>query len=185
MPKKPVITFDLDGVIVRPPLGINPGSKIHKPRDAEGKRGILWLTERWRYAGRRPMPGAIEGLSRLTLNFDCRLLSARGEAARPITERWLSRYLGSIPPLHLRPDWHETPAQFKTRMVRELGAVAHFEDDPHTAAWVSELVRAVFLVDWRRNRALPDRENIFRVRSVLDAVGRIDELGLSSEPWSR
>ncbi len=166
---RPLLTFDLDGVLCRPPLGINPGSGRGKRRDARGRAGILWITERWRYVGRRPMPGALEAFTRLGERFDCRVVTARGEAARPLTERWFRRYLGVVPPLVMRPAPSETSAQFKVRVLRELQPVAHFEDDPFTAAWAAEIVPRVFLVDWRRNRWL-EAENVARVRSVADAV---------------
>ncbi|MGH2631936.1 MAG: hypothetical protein ACRDG3_00880, partial [Tepidiformaceae bacterium] len=129
---RPVLTFDLDGVICRPPLGINPGRGKHKSRSGEGTRGLLWRTENWRYRGRRPMTGAAEGLGLLQERFDCKVLSARSDQARELTVAWFQRYIGFVPELHLRGDWREKPAQFKARKVVELGALAHFEDDTHT-----------------------------------------------------
>ena len=165
----PVITFDVDGVLCRPPFGINPGTNIGKARRSEGKRGLLWWSEPARYFGRKPMPGAVEGLRLLRDQFDCQILTARTERTRAHTEAWLQRYFGFVPPLNLRPAWDESPAGFKVRRTRELGAIAHFEDDPHTAAWVAEGVESVFLVDWPRNRWL-EGPNIFRVASVAEAA---------------
>jgi hypothetical protein len=85
-----------------------------------------------------------------------------------VTEAWLRRWFGELPPLHLRPDWRITPAAFKVQRVQELGALAHFEDDPHTAEWVAEHVRAVFLVDWWRNRWLKG-ERIHHVHWIAEA----------------
>lgn len=162
----------MDGVLARPPFGINPGSGRGKLRDRAGTRNILWLTERWRYYGRRPMPGAREGFLALAQAFDCRVLSARGEVVRPLMERWFARHFGLVPEIHLRPHWRETSAQFKARKTLELGATAHFEDDPHTAEWLAELLPQVFLIDWPRNRWLAG-ENIVRVTSVLEAVPQL------------
>ncbi|MBN9493995.1 hypothetical protein J0H33_11705 [bacterium] len=175
MPSRPVVTFDLDGVICRPPFGINPGRNQHKSRDGEGTRNILWLTERWRYVGRRPMPGARQGFIEIAAHFECHVLSARAEVAREATERWFERYLGIVPALHLRPSWKETPAQYKVRMVRELGAMAHFEDDPHTAEWVAECTQAVFLVDWPRNDWLTGK-NVHRIASIREALPLLEAL---------
>lgn len=171
---RPVITLDLDGVLCRPPFGINPGRGKNKRRDTPGRKNLLWLTERWRYRGRKPMPGAREGLAALQERFDCQVVTARAEVARPYTEAWFARHFGSVPPIHFRPHWRETSAQFKARMVRELKPVAHFEDDPFTAAWVAELGPAVFLVDWPRNRWL-EGERIHRVESVASALPVIEE----------
>ncbi len=169
MPDRPVITLDLDGVICRPPFGINPGRGRNKRRDGQGTKSLLWRTERWRYAGRKPMAGAVEGLRALAEAFECRVVSARSEEARELTERWFVRHFGYLPELSLRPDWREKPAQFKVRRIAELGAIAHFEDDPHTAMWVADLIPDVFLVDWWRNRWL-DLPNVHRIQRLSDAL---------------
>lgn len=166
--KRPVLTFDLDGVLCRPPFGINPGRGIHKRREGEGTKSILWRTERWRYAARRPMPGASEGFRELAADFDCKIVSARSLDAAKLTSDWFARHMGVRPELHLRSDWREKPAQFKARKVVELGAVAHFEDDPHTAQWLAELIPAVFLVDWWRNRWLAGA-HIHRIHTLVDS----------------
>ncbi len=172
---RPVLTFDLDGVLCRPPFGINPGRNIGKARTSEGTKGLLWRTERLRYTGRRPMPGAREGFLGLSESYECHVLSARAEHARGVTEAWLERWIGVLPPVHLRPGWEESPAAFKVRKVRELGAFAHFEDDPHTAAWVAEHIPAVFLVDWWRNRWLK-AERVHRIHSLAEAGATLRSL---------
>lgn len=169
MPVRPILTFDLDGVLCRPPFGINPGKGQHKSREGEGRRNALWLTERWRYAGRKPMPGAAEGFAALSSHYDCRIVSARSEQARELTERWFARYIGAVPAMHLRAGWAEKPAQFKARVVRQIKPLAHFEDDPHTAEWLAELLPAVFLVDWARNTWL-EGENVHRIREIGEAL---------------
>lgn len=176
-----VVTLDLDGVICRPPLGINPGRGIHKSRYGEGSKSLLWRTERWRYAGRKPMPWAAEGLRLFMQEFDCQVVSARSEDARAYTERWFANRIGFVPTLNLRPDWREKPAQFKVRRIQELGAVAHFEDDPHTARWVAELIPHVFLVDWWRNRWL-SAPNVYRIRSLAEALPLLHEAVRGSSP---
>ena len=173
--RRPLITLDLDGVLCRPPFGINPGRGRHKRRDARGRRNLLWLTERWRYWFRKPMPGAREGLAALQQRFECQVVTARGEVAGPYTRRWLRRHFADPPPIHFRPNWSETSAQFKARKMRELHPVAHFEDDPFTAAWVAELVPAVFLVDWPRNRWL-EGPNIHRIGALSEAVDGLPPL---------
>ena len=169
MPDKPLLTFDLDGVLCRPPFEINPGPGRGKRRDAPGKRGLLWRTEAWRYRGRKPMPGAVAGFRLLGKAFRCEILTARSEVARTLTERWLKRHFGEVPVVHMRPGWQETSAQYKARKVQELSPVAHFEDDPHTAEWLAELIPDVFLVDWPRNRWL-DLPNVHRVSVLDDAI---------------
>lgn len=170
-----LLTFDLDGVLCRPPFGINPGSNRHKPRRTRGHATILSPTEPYRYFLRRPMAGAVEGFRRLAGPYECHVLTARTERTRRLTERWLERWLGYVPVLHLRAGYDETPAAFKVRRTAELGAFAHFEDDPHTALWVAEGIPHVFLVDWRRNRWL-DHPRVHRVRRIAEAEALLDRL---------
>jgi hypothetical protein len=167
--EKPRLTFDLDGVLCRPPFGINPGSGKHKRRDAPGKKGVLWLSEGWRYHGRRPMLGAVDGFHALQERFDCVVVTARGRPAESLTHAWFRRHFGAVPELHMRPSWEETSAQFKARKMAELQPIAHFEDDPFTALWVAELVPAVFLVDWKRNRWV-EAETIHRIRTLAHSA---------------
>ena len=167
--QRPLLTFDMDGVLCRPPFGINPGRGVGKSRDAVGKRGVLWLTEGWRYHLRRPMRGAVEGFRMLAEQYRCAVVTARGGPAEQLTRAWFERYFGFVPELHVRPNWQETSAQFKARKMRELRPDAHFEDDPFTAAWVSELVPQVFLVDWPRNSHL-QAANVHRIRTLAEAA---------------
>ena len=53
--------------------------------------------------------------------------------------------------------------------MAELQPIAHFEDDPFTALWVAELVPAVFLVDWKRNRRV-EAERVRRIHRLADAL---------------
>ena len=137
-------------------------------------RWLLWRTERWRYIGRKPMPGASRAFAAASSAADCVVLTARGEAARPLTERWLRRNLGVVPQLEMRYDRSESSARYKARRVRELGAVAHIEDDPNTARLVGPIAQ-VLLVDWPRNRGL-DAPNVVRVQSVAEAGERVRAL---------
>jgi hypothetical protein len=164
-----LVTLDLDGVLCRPPLGFNPGSRMDKPRGAPGHKGLLWRTEAWRYHGRRPMPGAMQALSQLDAVADWLVLTARAEAARPLTEAWFRRHLGRVPEIRMRPHWRETSAAFKVRLIGELRPRAHFEDDPFTACWAADLGTAVFLIDWPRNRGL-SHVRVTRVRDVGAAI---------------
>lgn len=172
---RPLLTFDLDGVICRPPFGINPGNGRNKSRHGEGTRNILWLTERWRYMARKPMPGARHGLELLSERFDCQVISARSTQASAYTAAWFRKSIGLDIRLNLRPGWRERPAQFKARRVAELKPLAHFEDDPHTAQWLAELLPAVFLVDWPRNRWL-DLANVHRISRLEDALPVLEQL---------
>jgi hypothetical protein len=173
----PIVTFDLDGVLCRPPFGINPGGlrrpgRRHKPNPIV--RFLLDTTERWRYGFRRPMPGAIAAFQAAHEFADCIVLTARGERARAVTERWFVEHLGSVPRIEMRADLAESSPEFKRRRARELGAAAHLEDDPNTAVLVADTIPVV-LIDWRRNAGL-DRERITRVSGLAEAVELLPSL---------
>ena len=165
---RPIVTFDLDGVLCRPPFGMNPGQLKRAPEENPGRWNPAWLIERWRYYGRAPMPGAREGFEAIATFAECVVVTARSERARGHTERWLQHNIGRLPRLYMRPHWRERPPQFKSRTLDEIGSKAHFEDDPNTAVRLAP-ARPVFVVAWERNAGL-EADNVWRVESVLDAV---------------
>lgn len=172
---RPLVTIDVDGVLCRPPFGLNPGSGRNKNRATTGKWNVLWPLERIRYVGRKPMPGAREGLQGLIREYRCEVLSARGTAAGGYTRGWIGSRLDAELHVNLRPHWRETSARFKARVASELGASVHIEDDPHTARWLAELIPHVLLVDWPRNEWL-DGDNIHRITSIDEAPALIRRL---------
>ena len=173
-PDRPLVTFDIDGVLCRPPLGINPGGPSARSRDPVRFPRLSWPVERWFYGWRRPMPGAREGFHAVAARFACAAVSARAESTRGVTERWLERELGALPPLHLRPTWRERSSAFKARVIPALGAFAHFEDDPNTALLLAERIPRVFLVDWPRNRGV-ERDNVHRIGRIAEALPLLEE----------
>jgi hypothetical protein len=173
--ERPIVTIDIDGVLCRPPFGINPGRGEHKRRDKPGKWSVLWPLERFRYVARKPMPGAKRGLRDLMTSFECQVLSARSSAAERYTRGWIRSKLGAELPMNLRPQWKESSAQFKARLAPELGSSVHIEDDPHTAKWLAELIPHVLLVDWPRNDWL-EGSNIHRISSIAEAPELIQRL---------
>ena len=165
-----LLTFDLDGVLCRPPFGINPGrkKKSKKLNNTFSLPGILWFFERWRYKGRRPMPRAVASLHEFQKMYRCVVVSARSEASRKETESWLQKYFNQVPEVFLRPSWRETPSVYKDRIIRELQPIAHFEDDPSTAMILSEHTSQIFLIAWRRNRGR-EKDKISRIEEIGDA----------------
>lgn len=125
------------------------------------------------------MTGALPGLESLATHYDVQVVSARGEASRESTERWFREHFGFVPTIHLRPSWRESSAQFKARKIAELNPVAHFEDDPHTARWLSEIIPVVFLLDWPRNHWL-EGPRIQRIHRIGQA--RLDLERVRAEP---
>ena len=176
---RPLLTFDLDGVLCSPPFGINPGRKIattNSPKTSPRMPSILWFFERWRYRGRRPMPEAVKAFSEFQKSYRCVIVSARSEAARKETETWLEQYFQQVPDLFLRPTWRETPSEYKARVIQELNSLAHFEDDPRTAILLSNHVSEVFLIAWPRNQGVSGAQ-IQRIEKIGDARAYLEKLG--------
>lgn len=164
-----LVTFDMDGVLCRNPLGINPGGVSSDAISPPRLPRPTWPIERWLYFRRKPMPGAVEGFHAIAERFECAVVSARGEGSRPLTEDWLADTLGVSPPVRLRSSWRERSSAFKARVIPPLKPLAHFEDDPNTALLLAERIPHVFLVDWPRNRGV-ERENIHRIERITDAL---------------
>jgi uncharacterized HAD superfamily protein len=120
------------------------------------------------------MPGAVEGLTRLSTSHDIVVVTARAEKSRGLTERWLAANLGFVPPVLMRPTWRETSAAFKARVIGSLGPAVHFEDDPFTADWIADLNVPVALIDWPRNRGL-SRAGVVRVSSIAEGADRLED----------
>lgn len=170
---RPLVTFDIDGVLCRSPFGINPGGVSQDPiRPARFPRPT-WPFERWLYLRRQPMPGAAEGFRTVAERFECVVVSARGEAARAVTEDWLVHTLDLLPPLRLRSSWRERSSAFKARVIPPLKPLAHFEDDPNTALLLADRIPHVFLLDWPRNRGV-EHSNIHRIQRIADALPMLE-----------
>ena len=176
---RPLVTFDIDGVLARSPFGINPGGLGGNPTAQPRFPRPTWFLERWLYRTRRPMPGAAEGFHQVAQRFDVACVSARGEESRAATETWLANLLGLTPDVYLRPTWREKSSAFKGRVIPPMNPLAHFEDDPNTALLLSQRIPHVFLVDWPRNRGL-ERRNIHRITKIGDAVPILEELVANS-----
>ena len=172
---RPLVTFDIDGVLCRSPFGINPGRVSASAAAAPRLPRPTWPFERWLYLRRKPMPGALDGFRAVADRFECTVVSARSEASRAITEDWLMHTFGASPPLRLRPSWRERSSAFKARVIPPLKPLAHFEDDPNTALLLAERIPHVFLVDWPRNRGV-ERENIHRIGCIGDALPILEAL---------
>ena len=166
---RPLVTFDIDGVLCRNPWGINPGGVSARAATPPRFPRPTWPVERFLYLRRKPMPGAVEGFRAVAERFECAVVSARGEGSRPLTEDWLSRTLGVLPPVRLRSSWRERSSAFKARVIPPLQPLAHFEDDPNTALLLAERIPHVFLIDWPRNRGIKGA-NIHRIERIADAL---------------
>ena len=173
---RPLLTLDLDGVICRPPFGVNVGiqrSFLDPAREpARARVPPRWLSalvDPARFELRRPLPGIRRALAQLAR--ERRLVVLTGRRSSPA--RWLARH--GLAGLAEAVVWNEGPLSsphYKLRAVEDLGVAEHVDDDPRTAQLLAERARCrVFLRDWPRNRSLPYAPGVTRI-SDLDELAR-------------
>lgn len=189
MDARPSLALDLDGVIVRPPLGWNVAisrrldarplpARIEPATRCDRWNRAYWLLraglEAARYAGRQPLPGVREALTALAARRRLVVVSGRRWVVRPLVERWLARHglRDSISALYLN-DRRLPSAQFKLWMLRRLGIREHVEDDGGTAYYLASHGITVYLCDWPRNRDLPYPPGVERVRDLRELAAHL------------
>jgi len=187
---RPTLALDLDGVVVRPPLGWNVAISrrldtppLPEPVPTLGLerhwRQRYWLArsalEFARYAGRRPLPGVPAALARLATVRRLVVVSGRRWVVRPLVRRWLTRHglADLVADVYLN-DVALPSAQFKLWTLRRLGIGEHVDDDGATAYYLaSHSPVVVYLCDWPRNRGLPYPPGVQPVPSLLALADRL------------
>lgn len=171
--QRPILTVDLDGVICRPPFGVNLGIRNDAldPQNSPPSALVLprWIGERidsLRFDFRRPLPEAREGLRALSKLRQIVVLTGR----RSSPERWLRRHeLSKFVDRIVINRGQNASAHFKLRCVRELGASEHIDDDGQTVQLLANQSSArVYLRDWPRNRDLHNPNDVTRVTDIQE-----------------
>jgi hypothetical protein len=177
---KPVLTFDLDGILCAPILGLNIG--INRSFLAPEVAPLIakippdWWRIIWdkiRFDSRRPMSDATEYLEQLQSHYSLILVTGR----RTSPNNWLQRnglfgYFSEI-------IWNTSEfqsAHYKLNTLNALHPVAHFEDDPRTAELLARSGVTVFLRDWPKNRNLHFNNQVIRIFSLKDASESLSKL---------
>jgi hypothetical protein len=193
----PTLALDLDGVLVRPPLGWNPA--ISRRLDVPPLPGTVrtvatgtrWQQNYWllrsalevaRYSRRQPLPGVCEALPELAALRRLVVVSGRRWVVRPLVRRWLARHglADYVADVYLN-DVHLPSAQFKLWTLQRLGIGEHVDDDGATAYYLaSHSPVVVYLCDWPRNRGLPYPAGVRSVRDLAEVVRC-----LRQESWPR
>jgi len=187
---RPTLALDLDGVVVRPPLGWNVAisRRLDTPPLPEPVP-TLGLERRWRqrywlarsalevarYGGRQPLPGVREALARLATVRRLVVVSGRRWVVRPLVRRWLARHglAAFVADVYLN-DVALPSAQFKLWTLRRLGIGEHVDDDGATAHYLaSHGAVIVYLCEWPRNRGLPYPPGVRPVPSLLALAYRL------------
>ena len=187
---RPTLALDLDGVIVRPPLGWNVAisRRLDMPPLPEAVPGLglerHWRQRYWlarsalefaRYGGRQPLAGVREALARLATVRRLVVVSGRRWVVRPLVRRWLARHglAEYVADVYLN-DVALPSAQFKLWTLQRLAIGEHVDDDGATAHYLaSHSAVVVYLCDWPRNRGLPYPEGVQPVPSLLALAHRL------------
>lgn len=177
--ERPLLSFDLDGVLAAPPLGrnftIQRRLDLHPqavtagttsdpdPRLSLCDRLLIQTYFRIRYRGREPMSGARVTVAAAATRYRVIVLTARDWRGRKATEAWLGRHgiLEHVEQVVLN-NTALTSARFKERVAQQLGVARHVEDDAMTAALVAQAGIEVDLIDWPGNRGLVFSERVTR-----------------------
>ncbi len=185
---KAPIGLDLDGVLCRPPLGVNLTisrrldlpplpEKISRPAAGSrwGQHLLWWVVDALRYTGRRPLPGVREELAALADLRTPVIVTARHARTLPLIRRWLERH-GLAPFIQaVYANGTGLPsAHFKLLTLRQHRIVEHVDDDGSIVYYLARHgLRRVYLRDWPRNRGLPYPPNVLVVRSLREVADDI------------
>ena len=191
---RPLISFDLDGVLVRPPGGRNltMGRNLSpRPADAAALRHrgeaqpsrwdrlLMRTYYRARYAGRSPMAGAAALLEAAAQRHRLIALSGRSWRGRAQTERWLQKHgLRQRLRAVVLNDTRLPAAQFKLEAAQRLAVGRHVDDDAATAALLAQAGIPVDLIDWPCNRGLAFPAGVQRwadLAALAEALRAADE----------
>ncbi|MEE9249055.1 MAG: hypothetical protein V3U79_10215 [Dehalococcoidia bacterium] len=184
---KPAIGIDLDGVVCRPPLGLNiaigrgpyPGSSVEPVRASESaspekslSRSLKTVLLRLKYTGRRPMADAKSGLLAIGEHRTLVLITSRNGLVHQLVESWLSKHglLSLFEEVHTNDTGLPSP-EFKWRTLSGLGIGEFVDDDGRVADLLSRKgLKRVYLRDWPRNRGYRYSTSVTRVRSLKDVA---------------
>jgi hypothetical protein len=167
----PVLTVDLDGVVIRPFFGLNLGiARVFLAPEAPAPVARVW--PRWlggpldwlRFSPRKPLGGVAEALEALhEVRYVAAVTGRRSSPRRWLRRYGLDRYFDDI----VINSGGMKSAHYKQEAVRRLGAAEHIDDDARTAQLLAQTTDArVFLRDWPRNRGLEYAPNVTRVRDL-------------------
>ncbi len=194
---RPLFSFDLDGVICRPPFGMNQvlGRGLYEdelpsdvrvvngPAQSASRKNYLkmrGLVETVKYFGRKPMPMAREGIIEISKYRTPLVITGRSFLAHQIIEAWLTRY-------HMRqyfagiyPNNTELQTRkYKLHMLRTYNIAEHADDDGAITYYLAvKGVARLYLRDWPRNVGLPypaSVKHFLYISEVAQDLARLDQ----------
>ena len=191
---KPVMGVDLDGVICRPPFGLNLGigrgpykgsvekgiPPVKTPSAVSlGTSRIKALLKRLQYLGRGPMGDARAGLLAIKEYRDLVLITSRSGLVHRSVESWLSRHrmLELFEAVYTNNTGLSSP-EFKWHMGLERGIEEFVDDDGRVVDLLARMgLKRVYLRDWPRNRGYHYPEIVVRVNSLREISEHLAGVG--------
>ncbi len=192
-PAKHFFSFDLDGVIGTPLLGLDwtLSRKLTEEEIPEVRRidsppaGLINtaslkfqdLTQRLRYFGRRPMPGAREGLIQVNAQRNLVIITGRSFLAKKIVEAWLKRYELDKYILGVYANFtDQSTRKYKLYLLREFGITEHADDDGGIIYYLAKRgIAHLYLRDWARNQGLPYPSNVLHFQQISEIARDIEK----------
>lgn len=196
-PKKPLFSFDFDGVICRPPLGQNRilGRDLHDDELPESIRLVdgpahgfrrksylqmRGLFETLKYLGRIPMPHAREGLLCMSEVRRMVIITGRSYLAKQIVEAWLKKYdMTQFFEGIYANNTDLGTRLYKLHTLRDMGITEHADDDGAISYYLARRGIQVYLRDWTRNEGLPYPESVVHfenIAQIAEDLEKRDEL---------
>ena len=180
---KPLIGIDMDGVICRPPLGLNlpiaPGPYVERPSPSVHRQAPQWSSFlalkfflKLKYLARTPLPGALVGINAISAHRTPVLVTSRNSAGAEIIDSWLKRhgFADLFRAVHSNSLGLPSP-DFKLHMCSQLGIEEFVDDDGRVADLLSRSgLKTVFLCDWPRNRCYNYLPNVTRVKNLQEVA---------------
>lgn len=192
---KPLISFDFDGVICRPPFGQNRvlGRQLYEEELPENVRTIdgpatslprrvylqaRGLLEDLKYLGRDPMAAAREGIIAVSQYRTPVIITGRSYLAKRIIDAWLKKYDMEEYFAAIYANNTALPTrQYKLHMLRRLGISEHVDDDGAITYYLAKKgIKQLFLRDWPRNQGLPYPDNVVHFTNIAEIVPNLTKV---------
>ena len=187
---RPIISFDLDGVLAAPPFGWNPtldrntslqptpdhSAQPRTPGPLDPILARTWYT--LRYAGRAVRPGALDAVRAAARNHTVIVLTGRSERGRRQTQDWLDTHgFGEQIDALVMNNGARSSARHKEHQLAAREVALHADDDAATCALLARCGIPVALLDWPRNRGLDFPAGVARytdMRALAAAIAALD-----------
>lgn len=167
------ISFDMDGILAKPPFGISPriGGKIHHVNIQKNigfykKYGIIAA-----HQFRSPVKDAQSVVADLAdEKFTLYVNTGRPYFLKALTKKWLITYNFSsyFHDLCIMPEV-TLPWEWKEKIIKEKNILAHIDDDPITVNYLAQntLAQIYFLV-WPETKNVAIDTRVQKINNLIE-----------------